>query len=357
MPTFEKQALQKPGFFRRLLGIPLKENAFREINNLLAEKAVQDISAEEIQAILARYKLKDPDPSAFKVILQPLYSDYLMDATIDAAEEANLEHLQKIFPISGELLSETRAEVSRKLYREAYENAMNDDKISASEEEALEELANQLDISAEEKYNLQVKASKAKVEGRLKSILEDGMYSPAEEKELTELAQNINAKVNYDEGMQKKLKAYRRYWQLRVGPLPTIEAPYNLYKQETAHAHVAATWHEWKTTTRRYNYGGPTARIRLAKGFYWSAGSVGVKRQREDVLRQIDQGELLLTNKRLLFVGQRNTKQVRLNRILDFEIFQNGLSLQKDAGKHPFLEIQGHWRELPVMLERLMEET
>jgi hypothetical protein len=280
MPTFEKQALQKPGFFRRLLGIPLKENAFREINNLLAEKAVQDISAEEIQAILARYKLKDPDPSAFKVILQPLYSDYLMDATIDAAEEANLEHLQKIFPISGELLSETRAEVSRKLYREAYENAMNDDKISASEEEALEELANQLDISAEEKYNLQVKASKAKVEGRLKSILEDGMYSPAEEKELTELAQNINAKVNYDEGMQKKLKAYRRYWQLRVGPLPTIEAPYNLYKQETAHAHVAATWHEWKTTTRRYNYGGPTARIRLAKGFYWLGRGEAAARRR-----------------------------------------------------------------------------
>jgi uncharacterized protein YxjI len=357
MPTFEKQALQKPGFFKRLLGIPEKDNAFREINNLFADKAVRDITAPEIQAILTRYKIEDPDPQAFEVILRPLLSNYLLDATIDEEEQADLDHLQNILPIGARQLDETRAQVARKLYREAYENAMNDDKINAAEEENLTELAQQLGLSDEVKYEIEVKASKAKVEGRLKSILEDGMYSPEEEKELTDLAKNINAKVNYDQGMQQKLKAYRRYWQLRVGPLPTIPSPYNLYKKETAHAHVTATWHEWKTTTRRYNYGGPTARIRLAKGFYWSAGSVGVQRQREDVLREIDQGELLLTNKRLLFVGQRNTKQIRLNRILDFEIFKNGLSLQKDAGKHPFLEIQGNWRELPVMLERLMEEA
>jgi hypothetical protein len=47
MNGFTSQALSPPGVVARLLGRPVKENAFREIENLFAETPIQGLMSRD----------------------------------------------------------------------------------------------------------------------------------------------------------------------------------------------------------------------------------------------------------------------------------------------------------------------
>src|SRR5690606_40389673 len=112
-------------------------------------------------------------------------------------------------------------------------------------------------------------------------------------------------------------------------------------KHKSTVACVSTTTMQWgdiRTETRTIRYGGPTARIRIAKGIYWRTGSMNVQRVTEEVLKPIDTGQLYITNKRVIFLGRNRNTNVRLNRILDFTIYTDGIELVKDAGRNPVLD-------------------
>jgi hypothetical protein len=85
-------------------------------------------------------------------------------------------------------------------------------------------------------------------------------------------------------------------------------------------------------------------------------GQVGVQRLSEDVLTKIDSGIIYLTSKRLLFQGGRGNKTVRLGSIFDFTPYTNGVDIQKDAGKSPFLEFDNQVDVFALILNRLLDE-
>ncbi len=85
-------------------------------------------------------------------------------------------------------------------------------------------------------------------------------------------------------------------------------------------------------------------------------GSVGVQRVSEDVWQTIDSGKVYLTNKRLIFMGSKVNKTIRLNKILDINPFKNGIDIQKETGKSPFLEFSNNVDIFSMILVRLMDE-
>lgn len=68
-------------------------------------------------------------------------------------------------------------------------------------------------------------------------------------------------------------------------------------------------------------------------------------------------GTLFLTNQRLIFMGRRKNKNIRLNRILDFEIYSNGVQIEKDAGVSPFLETSADMELLGLLLGRAIRDV
>ncbi len=75
-------------------------------------------------------------------------------------------------------------------------------------------------------------------------------------------------------------------------------------------------------------YGGPT--FRVAKGVSFRLGAVSAQSESHEELRNIDQGTLVLTNKRLIFIGSKRTTNIDLRKIVAIEPYKDGIGSQRE---------------------------
>lgn len=114
-------------------------------------------------------------------------------------------------------------------------------------------------------------------------------------------------------------------------------------------------WIEQRGVTKRVNYGGVTARIKIVKGLYYSAGSIASDVRKENVWKTIDAGDFYLTNKRLILVGTKS-RNIQLNKILNIDLFKDGILITKDSGNPVLLQGNLNFYALYLMMYRLMDE-
>lgn len=55
-------------------------------------------------------------------------------------------------------------------------------------------------------------------------------------------------------------------------------------------------------------------------------------------------------------MGTKGNKIIAINKILDIEPFRNGIDIQKESGKSPFLEFSNNVDIFSMILIRLMNE-
>lgn len=75
-------------------------------------------------------------------------------------------------------------------------------------------------------------------------------------------------------------------------------------------------------------YGGPS--FRVAKGVSFRLGGVSARSVSHDEIKKIDQGTLVLTNKRLIFLGGKKTVNIDLRKIVAIEPFNDGIGSQRE---------------------------
>jgi ribosomal protein L40E len=75
-------------------------------------------------------------------------------------------------------------------------------------------------------------------------------------------------------------------------------------------------------------YGGPT--FRMAKGVSFRLGAVSARSESHEELKNIDQGTLVLTNKRLIFIGSKRTTNIDLTKIVAIEPYKDGIGSQRE---------------------------
>jgi len=78
---------------------------------------------------------------------------------------------------------------------------------------------------------------------------------------------------------------------------------------------------------RTGGYGGPS--IRVAKGVYFRVG--GFQAESHEELRNIDQGTLTLTNKRLVFTGSKRTINIDLGKIISIEPYSDAIAIRRSG--------------------------
>lgn len=82
----------------------------------------------------------------------------------------------------------------------------------------------------------------------------------------------------------------------------------------------------------RVTHGGHAGpRIRVAKGISFGLGTFGAKSESHEEIREIDRGNLFLTNRRLIFSGTKRSATIRLNKIVSINPFDNGIALRRDG--------------------------
>ena len=360
MNIFREIPLYDQNFWQRLFKKLPKENALIEINNLLAknENQISVISIDQVLQIGEKYKIDLKKTKKTKLL--DLYKKYLMacleDKKLTNKQLEILNHLKTILLLDDYDTQKLINDETEKIFSRHVRQTFDTGKMDDSKWESLENLKTDLSVSSEKAIEIYTRYAKIIIEKFIIDAVADKRYSPQEEQQLFELAKNYCADLKFDVDTDKLLIKYRLYWEIENGTLPVIKSEINLQKSESLHFQTELSWQEQRKVTTRYNYGGPTARIKIAKGIYYRLGSIGVRPQSEDVWQTIDRGTIYLTNKRIIFMGEKGNKTIPIHKILSFTPYSDGVYIQKDSGKSPFLKFSDDTELFAMILSRLMNE-
>ena len=90
-----------------------------------------------------------------------------------------------------------------------------------------------------------------------------------EEAHVVALAKALGVTIKHDESTAALVARFRLMGQIEDGVFPSVDVPILLQRGEVCHFSGAAAHQKIKTVTKRINYSGPTASIKIMKGIRW----------------------------------------------------------------------------------------
>ncbi len=139
--------------------------------------------------------------------------------------------------------------------------------------------------------------------------------------------------------------------------LPVVQPDIVIQKNEVCHIQIKdVNWYELRNVRQSVRYSGYSTNIKIAKGFYLRSGSYSPKSYSQDIMKLIDSGTLYLTSKRFIFMGTKKNTNIRIDKILNFTPFTDGVEIGKETGKCPTLQMKHNADIFCMMLERLLNE-
>jgi hypothetical protein len=275
---------------------------------------------------------------------------FLRDSSLSNEEQAYLASLAKAFGLSQAELVGVRRETGGSAYGRAVERVLADGQVSDEEWAGLESLKSAIALPDGVHEAIFGEKAKNTYQKALSEVIADRRVSPIEQKHLAALAKSLHIDVTLDGELQAKLDAFASYWRVENGDIPTIDVPINLQKGERAYWKGQVEWHELRTRTTRIGYSGPTLSIPIVKGLRWRVGSFAPHRMTREELTRIDSGILYVTSKRIIFDGSLKNNSLRYSSILSFQVFSDGIAVDKASGRSPYFLFQGDPEPLAVIL-------
>ncbi|MHB0756902.1 hypothetical protein [Polaribacter sp. M15] len=361
MNIFKIRENKKPSLIGKLLKRTPKENALVEINNLFVENQndLTKVSLEQIQEISEKYKLNLN--KKFKNLRIDLFRKYVLhsleDNILDKEEIKTFFHLKELLHLTELEIKQVLGFETKKIYEQEVKKAVLDGELTNNEKENLELLKKNLLIKDNVAEDILKTNSEEILKDFINNAISDKRLSDEEFEKMNEISLSLGIEPKLNNRTKENLDLYRLYWLIENGEIPVYNnPPINIQKSESLYFMTSVNWKEQRRVTKRVNYGGVTARVKIAKGVYYRMGSFSAKTVSDDVWQVIDNGTIYLTNKRLIFMGSRGNKTIRINKILNIAPYRNGIDIQKETGKSPFLEFKDNVDIFSMILTRIMNE-
>jgi hypothetical protein len=334
MNGFEAIPIPRGGVLQRLARRPVKERAFAEIRNHLADNPLTSLTAGDVAAILARNGLSRQEATeGFVEIYRIALTHFVTDSDLSAEEREGLANLQTALELADSDVAPARLAAVQDAYRRTVAEALADGERSPEDIERLNKTAGKLGMSEDAATEVYKQEATKLLQWTFEQAMADRRYSAEEERAFEAVAKNLGVEVQLGEQSLAVIERAKLLHRVEQGELPVRKAAVALRSGEVCHAVYPAYWKELRTVTTRVNYSGPTGSIRIMKGVRWRVGSVAVQRVSQDILTTVDTGILYLTSKRLLFSGEKKGSSILFPRVVSFTVYRDGMQVKKDTGK------------------------
>ncbi|MEQ9437526.1 MAG: hypothetical protein RIG62_00715 [Cyclobacteriaceae bacterium] len=353
---FYKSTLEPVSVWSRLTGQRSEKNAIIEINNLLSEKPVLEISSEDVQSILNGYQLNlytdFRDGS-----LRELYKTYLRycfdDNHLDEDEIQRLKHLKRLLGLSEQDVEMAHHRVCQEIYERELNAALEDHRLDAKERRFLRDLQTQLQLPPQVADRLYQHKAQTIILQFIKGAIADERLSPEEESELQTLINHLQVTPRLDEATQKQLAKYRLLWQVENGEVPTIFVPIKLQREEKCYFLANAICYDDPSNPKQKPLGKPL-HAQLQEGTYWKPSAEQVPPDVKE--KSPTTGKLYLTSERLIYRAEDQEKSIRLSNIIAFQAYSDGLCVYKDKGRNVILAMKEQADVLAILLGRILRD-
>ncbi|MEK6478218.1 hypothetical protein WJR50_11805 [Catalinimonas sp. 4WD22] len=354
--AFYKSELEPVSLWGKLKGQKVEKNAVIEINNLLSEKAVMDVTAEDIQEIMDKYGLnlyKDFDDGS----MRELYKKYLRfcfdDNHLDSEEITRLRHLKKLLGLTDKAVEIANHQICQEVYERELEAALEDNRLDEKELQFLKQLQNTLQLPQSWVDSIYQHKAQSIIIRFVKGAIEDKRLSPDEEQELQALIDNLDIDPQLDTATQAELAKYRLFWQIENGELPSIYVPIKLKAEEQAYFLTDVHAIEGRKSEKE-EPAAQSLRVKLSKSNYWHPEYSAPFTAEEKLWKSMTQGKAYITSQRIILREKENEKSVKLSVIKDFAVYPNGLMLVREKQKKMFLQTNANTDVFSMILGRVL---
>jgi len=189
---------------------------------------------------------------------------------------------------------------------------------------------NELGLTEDDLKHVRVRAYNA----ALDAVKSNGQVTSKKEADLGKIQLFLKIPDEEIANSKKELARLRLVTEIQNGNLPDLSVQdVILQKNEIAHWSEPASLLEERVVDRRYEGGSHGVSIRIVKGIYYRVGSQRGHLVTDKAVVPISWGDLIITNKRIIFRGDSKSFNVRLDKLLETHLFSDGLRITDDKGK------------------------
>lgn len=224
--------------------------------------------------------------------------------------------------------------LNKKEFKQALLQAVNDGKLTKEEIDELDKKRKDFGLSEED-----IKEMKSEIFTTAFAIAKsDEQITENEEQELLSIQKYLGLADNKIQSSKKELARLRLLNEIQQGNMPTIQVT-NLVMQkgEKAYWIEPAILAEEKVVRRRFEGGSQGVNFRIMKGVNYRVGGSRGHSVSETEVVAVSNGDLILTSKRIIFRGDKKSFAVKLDKILDTQLFTNGLQFSENNRSKPRL--------------------
>jgi hypothetical protein len=168
----------------------------------------------------------------------------------------------------------------------------------------------------------------------LRAATIDGVITPEGYANLANIETFLRIPGNAITESKKQVARLHLLYEIQHGNVPNISVQdLILQKNETAHWSEAASLLEERVVNRRYVGSSQGVSIRIAKGVTYRVGSQRGHLVSDTAVVPVSTGALVVTNKRLIFRGDKKSFNFRLDKLLDCHFYSDGVRVTDDKGK------------------------
>ena len=335
-PFRERHAPPPRAAWKRWLRIAEPEKAAVMLESLFASTAPGVPTITHLSQVLADFGVKG---AAARDLLIATFRRALLhavaDEKIDETEAAYLQRLRGSLGISDRELDALYQAIIEPMYEKAVARALVDRRLDPDEKARLERIVGGLRLSPNAAARVYAAAGQQVMSQTLKAVTGDQRLSPAEDAELQALVRVLGLPVETDADTSRAMDRMRLMWRIENGEIPTIQPPIVMQRGEVCHMAMPVDWYEPRTRSQTLGYHGVTTSIKILPGVRYRVGSISPIRIQVEEMVHADSGTLYLTNKRLIFDGQKKNTTMRLSSLLGFVPYTNGVSIEKSSGRPP----------------------
>ncbi len=350
---FQPKAIIRPNLFEFLTGKRLIQNYEIEVNNLLADNKLLNITQAQVTSI--RMKQRPDTINKSEGMMAKFYTAYLRHCIhnkyVTREALAELNHLRHILSLSQAHVREINETVIGATYQKYVDEALLNGPINNEETQRINTDRHDSKLSPGLSARIQQQVKEKYLQNFYNQPNLNESLSPEEEDQLERISRHLNIELGEGDRTKHHLDKYKLYWVIENGTLPEIK--YNLFLEvgERCYFQSHCIWHEYRTSSKSEQSDSP---LKIMKGNRYIIGSNQSMSMAE--MQEFDCGTLYITSERIIFTGQSSIVRIKLNKIQSFEPFADSVKLNKEAGQSPLVKLEDGTEIFSLILSRLLND-
>ncbi len=295
----------------RFWGTNPKQNYFARAKNIvlsgkLDRKLLLQVQEEYDGNLVTDFALQ------WRELLEEITFQIALDEKIDADERAFFKEYISIFQIPNDEASRIYRTGARRALMSILAGLVEDWELSKADIKHIEQVSKNFGLGHFEVESSIKEHLRFQVNARIVDMLDDDLISDDEWNEFIEYCDSLNIELSISPDTNDQIEQARRHWRLQFGKLlPIDEVPVKLKPSEQAYFVGYAKWYE----------------NRKSKG--------------ETILKKICQGQLVLTDQRVLILADyEDNRSVSWSSVIAVNrLSSRKFELEKARGKSPEIHV------------------